>query len=212
MTEPYSEQVFRRFVEDLNSSKPAPGGGSAAAFTGAMASALAGMTAHMTVGKKSYAAVEEEMRDVIARSGKLQQEMLLLAQEDADVFGLVLDAYRMPRGTQAEKDARDAELQRTGKLSVLASLRLSETCIAILRLAETVVRKGSRLLVTDGAASAILARACLRVAAYNVQANLHTVTDPDFVSQTETRLRDCRNFGHDLEREILAEVERRLGA
>ena len=100
MTEPYSEQVFRRFVEDLNSSKPAPGGGSAAAFTGAMASALAGMTAHMTVGKKSYAAVEEEMRDVIARSGKLQQEMLLLAQEDADVFGLVLDAYRMPRGTR----------------------------------------------------------------------------------------------------------------
>ena len=60
MTEPYSEQVFRRFVEDLNSSKPAPGGGSAAAFTGAMARALAGMTAHMTVGKKSYAAVEED--------------------------------------------------------------------------------------------------------------------------------------------------------
>ena len=211
MTEPYSEQVFRRFVEDLNSSKPAPGGGSAAAFAGAMASALAGMTAHMTVGKKSYAAVEEEMRDVIARSGKLQQEMLLLAQEDADVFGLVLDAYRMPRGTQAEKDARDAELQRTGKLSVLASLRLSETCIAILRLAETVVRKGSRLLVTDGAASAILARACLRIAAYNVTANLKPVRDKDFVYQCEVRLHACRDLGASLEQDILDAVDSELG-
>ncbi|XOQ52123.1 MAG: FTCD-C domain-containing protein [Succiniclasticum sp.] len=210
MTEPYSEQVFRRFVSDLNSTKPAPGGGSAAAFAGAMAGALAGMTAHMTVGKKKYATVEQDMRDVITQSEELQQEMLLMSQEDADIFGLVLDAYKMPRGTQAEKDAREAELQRTGKMSVLASLQLSEACIDILRLAETVVSKGNRMLVTDGAASAILARACLRIAAYNVQANLHTVRDSDFVFQAETRLRACRDLGDALEKDILAEVERKL--
>ena len=211
MTEKFADQQFRNFVYDLNSSKPSPGGGSAAAFAGAMAGALAGMAAHLTVGKKSYADVEEEMQSVIASSEALQREMLAMAQEDADMFGLILNAYKMPKSTPEEREKRQAEIERASKIAVLASLHLSETCIDILRLAEKVVGKGSRMLVTDGAASAILARACLRIAAYNVTANLKPVRDKDFVYQCEVRLRACRDLGESLEQDILDAVNGELG-
>ncbi len=211
MTEKFADQQFRNFVYDLNSSKPSPGGGSAAAFAGAMAGALAGMAAHLTVGKKSYADVEEEMQSVIASSEALQREMLAMAQEDADMFGLILNAYKIPKSTPHEQAKRQAEIERASKIAVLASLHLSETCIDILRLAEKVVGKGSRLLVTDGAASAILARACLRIAAYNVTANLKPVRDKDFVYQCEVRLHACRDLGASLEQDILDAVDSELG-
>ena len=81
----FAKQQIESFVQDLNSAKPMPGGGSAAAICGAMAAALAGMSAHMTVGKKKYAAVEDRMQEISAEAGTLQAEMLDMAQEDADM-------------------------------------------------------------------------------------------------------------------------------
>ena len=81
----FAKQSIEEFVQDLNSTKPMPGGGSAAAICGAMAAALAGMSAHMTAGKKKYAAVEGKMQEIIAATAVLQEEMLAMAREDADM-------------------------------------------------------------------------------------------------------------------------------
>ena len=77
----FAKQSIESFVQDLNSTKPMPGGGSAAAICGAMGAALAGMSAHMTAGKKKYVAVEEKMQEIITATKILQEEMLAMAYE-----------------------------------------------------------------------------------------------------------------------------------
>ena len=173
----FAKQSIESFVQDLNSTKPMPGGGSAAAICGAMAVALAGMSAHMTAGKKKYAAVEEKMQEIITASKILQEEMLAMAREDADMYSLVLQAYKLPKTTEEEAAQRVKAVEEASKTAVVASLKVTGACVRIMKLAYTTVTEGNQMMVTDGSASALLARACQQVAAYNVRINLGGVKD-----------------------------------
>ena len=206
----FAKQSIESFIQDLNSTKPMPGGGSAAAICGAMAAALAGMSAHMTAGKKKYAAVEEKMQDIITASKILQGEMLAMAQEDADMYSLVLQAYKLPSATETEKQRRQAAIEEASKTAVVASLKVTGSCVRIMKLAYTTVTEGSQMMVTDGSASALLARACQLVAAYNVRINLGGVKDKAVVVEAERLLKSHLAEGEKLEANVLQEVEQRL--
>ncbi len=210
MIKKFAEQPFGEFVEDLNSDLSAPGGGTAAGFCGAMASALAGMVAHMTVDKPRFADVKADMEEVLEKSAAFQKEMLLMAQQDAEVFGQVLNTYKLPKSTPEEEQKRNEAIEKATKLSILASLHMAEVCVQILLLAQTVVKKGSRMLVTDGAASALLARAGLRIAAYNVQINQDFVKDRSFNTKVGADLNKHVHHGAILESAIIREVESRI--
>ena len=206
----FAKQSIESFVQDLNSTKPMPGGGSAAAVCGAMGAALAGMSAHMTAGKKKYAAVEEKMQEIIEATRTLQEEMLAMAREDADMYSLVLQAYKLPNTTEEEAERRKQAIEEASKTAVISSLKVVSACEKILHLAYITVTEGSKLLVTDGAAAAIRARACQRVAAYNVHINLQGIKDPKLFANTcvllDRQLEKCR----ELEDNVLKEVEERL--
>ncbi len=206
----FAKQQIESFVQDLNSAKPMPGGGSAAAVCGAMAAALAGMSAHMTLGKNKYAAVEGKMQEIIAETGTLQAEMLDMAQEDADMYSLVLQAYKLPNITVEEMEVRRQAIEEAGKTAVAASLKVIGACVRIMKLAYTTVTEGNRMMVTDGSASALLARACQQVAAYNVRINLGGVNDRAVVAETERLLERHLSEGKRLLAEVLKEVEQRL--
>ena len=187
-----------------------PGGGSAAAICGAMAAALAGMSAHMTVGKKKYVAVEDKMQEIIAETDTLQAEMLDMAQEDADMYSLVLQAYKLPNTTAEESEVRKRAIEEASKTAVASSLKVTGACVRIMKLAYTTVTEGNRMMVTDGSASALLARACQQVAAYNVRINLGGVNDQAVVAETEWLLECHLSEGKRLLAEVLKEVEQRL--
>ena len=206
----FAKQQIESFVQDLNSAKPMPGGGSAAAVCGAMAAALAGMSAHMTAGKKKYTAVEDKMQEIIAETGALQAEMLDMAQEDADMYSLVLQAYKLPNTTAEEAEARKQAIEEAGKMAVTASLKVTGACVRIMKLAYTTVTEGNRMMVTDGSASALLARACQQVAAYNVRINLRGIKDAAAVAEAEQMLERHLSEGEELHNRVLREVEQRL--
>ena len=206
----FAKQSIESFVQDLNSTKPMPGGGSAAAICGAMAAALAGMSAHMTAGKKKFAAVESKMQEIITATKILQEEMLAMAREDADMYSLVLQAFKMPNTTEEEKQQRQAAIEEASKTAVVASLKVVSACEKILQLAYVTVTEGSKLLVTDGAAAAIMARACQRVAAYNVHINLQGIRDPKLFANTCVMLDRQLAKGQEMEEKVLKEVEDRL--
>ena len=206
----FAEQQVNEFIYDLNSSKPMPGGGSAAALCGAMAAALTGMSAHMTVGKKKYAAVDAKMQGIIMLTEELQEEMMNFAQEDADMYSLVLDAYKLPKKTAEEAERRNLAIDDASRTAVYSSLKVTRACNRIMKLAYTVVTEGDRMLVTDGGASALLARACQRVAAYNVKINLGGVADPFFKARAQQELERQLADGKALEEEVLKEVDARL--
>ena len=206
----YAQQSIEKFINDLNSTKPMPGGGSAAAVCGAMAAALAGMAAHMTSGKKRYADVEDQMQKIITETERLQQEMLHMAQEDAEMYLLVLQAFKLPKMTKEEIEIRKNAIANASEIAVQASLRVVSACIEILELALEVVIDGSQILVTDGAASALMSRACQQAASYNVRINLGGVTDNKFKENAETKLKQQLAIGKQLEETVLEEVEKRL--
>ena len=206
----FAKQQIESFVQDLNSAKPMPGGGSAAAVCGAMAAALAGLSAHMTAGKKKYAAVEDKMQEIIAETGALQVEMLDMAQEDADMYSLVLQAYKLPNTTAEEAEARKQAIEEAGKMAVAASLKVTGACVRIMKLAYTTVTEGNRMMVTDGSASALLARACQQVAAYNVRINLRGIKDKTVVVEAEQMLEHHLSEGEEMQNRVLQEVEQRL--
>ena len=205
----FAKQQIESFVQDLNSTKPMPGGGSAAAVCGAMAAALAGMSAHMTVGKKKYTAVEDRMQEIITEIGTLQAEMLDMAQEDADMYSLVLQAYKLPNTTAEESEVRRKAIEEASKTAVASSLKLTGACVRIMKLAYTTVTEGNRMMVTDGSASALLARACQQVAAYNVRINLGGVKDKAVAAEAERMLAGHLSEGEALQAEVLKEVDKR---
>ena len=187
-----------------------PGGGSAAAICGAMGAALAGMSAHMTVGKKKYANVEDRMHEIIAETETLQAEMLDMAQEDADMYSLVLQAYKVPNTTTEEAEARRQAIEEASKAAVASSLKVTGACVRIMKLAYTTVTEGNRMMVTDGSASALLARACQQVAAYNVRINLGGVKDKAVAAEAEQLLERHLSEGERLQAEVLKEVDKRV--
>lgn len=206
----FAKQSVEEFVRDLNSTKPMPGGGSAAAICGAMAAALAGMSAHMTAGKKKFAAVEGKMQEIITATAVLQEEMLAMAQEDADMYSLVLQAYKLPKNTETEAAQRAMAIEEASKTAVIASLKVTGACVRIMKLAYTTVTEGNQMMVTDGSASALLARACQQVAAYNVRINLGGVKDKAVAAEAEKLLAGHLAEGEKLEANVLQEVEQRL--
>ena len=206
----FAKQQIESFVQDLNSAKPMPGGGSAAAICGAMAAALAGMSAHMTVGKKKYAAVEDRMQEIIAEAGTLQAEMLDMAQEDADMYSQVLQAYKLPNTTTEEAEARKQAIEEASKTAVDSSLKVTGACVRIIKLAYTTVSEGNRMMVTDGSASALLARACQQVAAYNVRINLGGVKEKAARDEAERMLAGHLSEGEAILAIVLKEVDKRL--
>ena len=206
----FAKQQIESFVRDLNSAKPMPGGGSAAAICGAMAAALAGMSAHMTVGRKKYAAVEDRMQEIITAAGALQTEMLDMAQEDADMYSLVLQAYKLPNSTAEEAETRKRAVEKASRTAVAASLKVTGACVRIMRLAYTTVTEGNRMMVTDGSASALLARACQQAAAYNVRINLQGVNDATVTAEAKQLLASHLAEGEKLLAEVLKEVDARL--
>ena len=210
----FAKQQIEAFVQDLNSTKPMPGGGSAAAICGSMAAALAGMSAHMTAGKKKYVAVEDKMQQIMTATKLLQEEMLAMAQEDADMYSLVLQAYKLPKNTEEEAAQEAAQrakaIEEASKTAVVASLKVTGACVRIMKLAYITVTEGNPMMVTDGSASALLARACQQVAAYNVRINLGGVKDAAVRDEAERMLASHLSEGEALQASVLKEVDNRL--
>ena len=99
------------FLNDLASGESTPGGGAAAALTGSQAAALLSMVLNFTVGRKKYAAVEEELRGLLQRTEAMRADLLTYADKDAEAFGAVAACYSMPRSTEEEKAARTKAMQ-----------------------------------------------------------------------------------------------------
>ena len=161
------------FAEQLAARTPVPGGGAASAYVGALAAALASMVGNFTVGKPRYADVEGDVRAMLARASRLRDELLRLAAEDARAYGLVSDAYALPKGDPARAEAVEAALHE----AVLPPYRTMVACARVISLLGELSQKGSRMLQSDVACGALLARAALESASVSVFVNTSAMSD-----------------------------------
>ncbi|HSQ75279.1 MAG TPA: cyclodeaminase/cyclohydrolase family protein [Bacteroidota bacterium] len=203
-------KTMHAFLEDLASSSPAPGGGSVAALSGALGSALTSMVCNLTIGKKKYADVEEEMKKVLAQSEHLREQFTGLVERDTHAFNKVMEAFALPKETDPQKALRAAAIREATKEATLVPLEVMKHCIDALALAQTVAAKGNANSVSDAGVSAIMLHAALEGAALNVRINLKNLNDPDFVGWKEDELQSLRSTGALMLEEIQGIVDEQM--
>ena len=171
------EMKTTEFLEELSSKAPVPGGGGASAAVGAFGAALGMMVANLTVGKKKYAAVEEEILAVLEELGKLRDRLVALKHRDAQAFEPLSRAYGLPKNTEEEKAAREKVMESALYDASVAPLEIMETVLASMDLLEVLGEKGSRLALSDVGVGILFAQAALEGASLNVFINTRLMKD-----------------------------------
>ncbi|NOH12201.1 MAG: glutamate formimidoyltransferase [Chloroflexi bacterium] len=167
------------FIEELASSEPVPGGGSAAAQSGAMGAALVAMMGRVTVGKKKYADVEADMQAIVEKADGLRSDLSAAINADAAAFTAVMDAFRLPKDSEEEKAARSQAIQAATLKAAEVPLDTARKCLEVIELAAEAVEKGNTNAVTDAGSGALMARAGLTASGLNVRINLTSLKDKD---------------------------------
>jgi glutamate formiminotransferase/formiminotetrahydrofolate cyclodeaminase len=176
------------FLDDLAAGTAAPGGGSAAAYSGAMGAALVAMVARLTVGKKKYQDVEEQMGPVIVRADQLRADLTTAVEKDSAAFQEVMAAFGLPKETEAQKSARSDAIQAATLHAAEVPLDVVAMAAEVIELAAQVAEVGNTNAITDGGTGAAIARAGLNGAAMNVRINLSSLKDQRAVKNFETAL------------------------
>ncbi len=205
-----TQKPVNTFLDELASSAPAPGGGSAAALGAAIGAALVSMVANLTVGKKKYADVQADVQRILSQSEALRHKCVELLEEDVAAYTQVSKAYKMPRDTDEQKQARTAAIQDALKGATAVPMELAETCVEILRLCPESAGKGNVLAVSDVGVAALMAEAALRAAALNVWINLGSIKDEAFVTKEGARLDALLEGKAEMKERILRDVKAKL--
>ena len=207
---PFADETLQSLLDKVASAEPAPGGGSVAALSGALGASLVAMVCRLTIGKKGYESVSAEMQTILPRAETLQHELRDLMQADTDAYARVMDAYKLPKQTDAEKTARTCTIQDALKHASDVPMHVAELCAQVLELARPIAEKGNKNAASDGGVGALMAEAGLRGAAFNVSINLGAIDDPGFVHDHRARVERLLADAEQRKNEILRVVESRL--
>lgn len=167
-----ADQRLGSWLHDLASAAPAPGGGAAAALHVAVGAALVEMVCNLTIGKPRYAEHETTMVQALEQAGELRARALLLADADAEAFLAVSRAYKMPKDTEEERDARADAIQSALVTAADVPLRTAEAAADVIGLAQRILEGANVNVISDVAVAASSARAGLEAATVNVEINL----------------------------------------
>ena len=165
----------RKFVEVLASDAPAPGGGGAAALVAAIGTALGNMVGSLTVGKKKYADVQDEILALKAKCDTLQTELLNQVEADEVNFVPLAKAYGIPK----DDPNRAAVLEEATVIACSTPIRIMELCCEAIDCIEVFAAKGSRLAVSDAGCAAVCCKAALQAASLNVFINTKSLRNRD---------------------------------
>jgi len=176
-----TRKIVTAFLDELASPSPAPGGGSVAALAGALGAALTTMVCNLTIGKKKYAPVEEEMKKVRTEAERLRTRFTELVDEDTLAFNKVMEAFTLPKDSEAQKTIRNAAITAATKEATLVPLEVMKHCIDAMALAQQVASSGNSNSASDAGVSALMLHAACESAALNVRINLNGISDGDFV-------------------------------
>lgn len=177
------DKSIQAFLNELASKASTPGGGSAAAIMGAMSAALVSMVCNLTVGKKNYEGVEEELRALLARSEALREKLTAMIRADVEVFDRVMGAYGMPKETDADKAVRSEAIQAALKEATDVPLECAKACAEAIDLCRVAAEKGNLNVISDAGVAVMAGYAALKSAALNVYINAGGIKDKAFAKE-----------------------------
>jgi len=197
----------RKFVEVLASDAPTPGGGGAAALVGAVGTALGNMVGSLTVGKKKYAAVEEEIIALKAKCDALQTELLNQVEQDEVNFLPLAKAYGIPK----DDPNRDAVMEEATVIACQVPMHIMELCCEAIDCIAVFAEKGSRLAVSDAGCGAVCCKAALQAASLNVFINTKSLKNREVAEELNRKANLMMNKYCQIADEIFNEVKAGFG-
>ncbi|AOY74775.1 cyclodeaminase/cyclohydrolase family protein [Clostridium formicaceticum] len=201
-----TDLTVKDFLQKTASNDPVPGGGSVAALSAATAAALTEMVANLTIGRKKYVEVEEEMKEVVKNVLQVRKELIQDIDRDSDAYNEVMAAFKLPKETEEEVRSRKAAIEEATKKAALVPLSVAQKAFVMMEAVEKVVTKGNQNAVTDGAVAAMMTRTAVLSALYNVKINLGSIQDTGFVEEVSLKVREIETKIEALEKNILAHV------
>lgn len=205
MSDRFLDANLRAFSEDLASQKPVPGGGSAAAYAGALGASLCAMALRISAKR-----AREDLSERTSQLDDLRDDLLRLVDDDAAAYSRVASAMKMPRGSDEEKAARKRSLQNGLLGAARVPLEIAKTARRLLEACEAAMPLASPATVSDIGVGALMAETALRGAALNVMANLAALEDPGQVKALSEELDRAVEGSDERRTRIIQFVESRI--
>ena len=201
---------IKEFLAKTASNSPVPGGGSIAALSAAIAASLSEMVAHLTIGKKGYDSSEEEMQEIAKDAFQYREKLIRYIDKDSNAYNDVISAFKLPKGTEYERNNREEAIQEAFINASLVPLDVAKDAFKIIELAEKVVKQGNKNAITDAAVATMMARTAVLSALYNVKINLASIKDTNFVEKIREEIKHMESEIVNRENEILSDVSMHL--
>ena len=175
------ELSVKDFMAEVASDSPAPGGGSVSAMAASAGAGLVAMLANLTKDKKGYEDVHAEMAEVAADCEKWSARFLAVIDEDTRAFEAYMEAIKMPKDSDNEKQIRSNAMQSAMKNATLVPMQLARNAFGLFEKAEYALKHGNKYALSDGAVGLLMLRSGILGALYNVRINIGSIKDEDFV-------------------------------
>ncbi len=197
------DKTCKEFNQLLASKAPVPGGGGAAAFGGAIGMALSNMVGNLTVGKKKYADVEDEVKELLDKGYQVIAALEALVDKDAEVFEPLSKAYGLPKNTPEEKKVKEETLEKCSKVACSVPMEIMRQAFAGIKIHQRMGQIGTMLAISDVACGVVFLKSALIAGSLNVIINLNTIKDQDFVQQTRAEMDQLLAEGQQIADETL---------
>ena len=201
-----TSNTIKNYLDELSTNSPTPGGGNVSAFCGALACSLGMMVCNLTIGKKKYAEVENEMKGISIKLEGFKSDFLKLADEDNKAFEQVMDAFRLPKETEEEKETRSDRIETATIQAATVPTRVIETCRTIIPLIRAIVSKGNKNSLSDAGVAAALLKASAEGAYQNVMINCSSLSNKtyaaEFLKKSEIIFNEVKMYSESILNEI----------
>ena len=198
---------IEEYIKELASKAPVPGGGGASAVAGALSAALSSMVCNLTIGKKSFAAVEEDIKNILSDMNKHMERFIKLSDKDAEVFYPLSQAYSFKPQNEEEKSLHEANMEKLLFDAAIVPLDIMKEANSMLNSIDFLAKKGSKLAISDAGVAVGLLRSAVCGAMMNVVINIKYMKDRDIaqrlLDEASEILEDTMNKSDIIYREVL---------
>lgn len=198
------------FITTTASGDPVPGGGSISALNGALAAALGAMVSRLTIGRKKFADREEDMKMILAEIETVENTLTLAIDRDSEAYATVMAAFKLPKDTDEEKRIRREEIQAATRGAAEVPMQVARMTASLLPKLEAVANMGNPNAVTDAAVATMCARTAIFGALLNVEINLSSLADVDYVAAMRLEAASLRIEAEEAERRVLRHVNEQI--
>lgn len=202
--------TVNEFLDKVAGKEPVPGGGSIAAFNGAIASALTEMVANLTIGKKNYEEHQELMKHIVEIANRRRSLFIADIDRDAEAYNQVFECFKMPKDTEKQKAERSAAIQKATKHAATVPMEVARNAFELMEVIADVANLGNQNAITDACVAMMAARSAVVGALMNVRINLGSLKDKKFAQEMAAEADKLEQQASEKEKMLLDAVKQEL--